>query len=292
MPYLFGQLNDNKAAASICKKLEQRGISANFTQVEDGSFALLVEKEEDVAAAHDLYRVSIGMPPRFEIPAEAVAMSRVPFGQGCGFLILLCVCVSLLTWFGDAELIRATLMISMSRSGLPEIMNGEWWRLFTPAIVHFGFIHLLFNMMWLKSLGSLIEFTRGKKFLFTLVLASALSSNLLQWYFKGPLFGGMSGVVYALLGFLWMAKEFNPLEEFSLPKQDVMMMIGWFVLCLTGMLGPIANYAHAGGLAIGMAVGIATGIHIHKKKDALKLAKYSSAAAGVLILTWVSETLF
>tara|TARA_R110000868_G_scaffold300223_4_gene560647 strand:- start:892 stop:1710 length:819 start_codon:yes stop_codon:yes gene_type:complete len=259
MPYMFGQLNDIKAATAICNKLKARGIAARFTQVDDGSFALLVDREEDVATAHDFFRVSMGMPPRFEIPPEAIAMSKVPFGQASGALILICVCVSVLTYFGDPNLVRSWLMISLRTEGLPEIMDGQWWRLFTPAIVHFGFLHLIFNMMWLKSLGSLIEHVRGKNFLLLLVLSSAAASNLLQWYFDGPMFGGMSGVVYALLGFLWMVKHFNPAEEYSLPKQDVWMMIGWFFLCLTGLLGPIANYAHGGGLVFGMMVGAMVG---------------------------------
>lgn len=284
MPYIFGQLNDKNAAEQICHKLANQGVLAKYSQVQDGSYALFVDEEKDVQLAHDFYRVSLGMPPRFELPPEALAMASVPRGQATLGLILVCVGVQILGWTSDINAVRAALMFSV-----PEMLEGEWWRLFTPAIVHFGLLHIVFNMLWLKSLGSIIEFTRGKVFFLSLVFASAIFSNILQFWFKGPLFGGMSGVVYALLGFLWMAKEFNPNEEFSLPKQDVMMMIGWFVLCLTGLMGPIANFAHAGGLAIGMAAGIGAGTYKHGQFEPLKTFKFSAAACAVLVVTWVTE---
>ena len=286
MPYLFGQLQDEKTAALICKRLGDRGITAQYTRANDGSVGLFVENEEEFDLAHDIYRVSVGMPPKFEIPKETIEMAKIPFGILTKSIIFICVSISVLMWLGDASVVRSVLLISKYTQGLDEIMNeGQWWRLFTPAIVHFGIMHILFNMLWFKSLGSMIEFTRGKYFFAALVLVSAIFSNLFQWWFKGPSFGGMSGVLYALLGFVWMVKTFNPKEEFSLPMQDVYMMIGWFVLCLTGLLGPIANFAHAGGLFVGMIVGIWVGARSSESIKILDLVKYISFSLIVLAMT-------
>lgn len=289
MPYIFGELNDVKAAREICLKLAKRNVSANFSQMPDGRYTLFVEDESQVRLAHDFYRVSLGMPPHFEIPPEVEALSRVPLGRMTASFILVCVAIAIISWMGDAQIIRSALMISMSREGLPEIISGQWWRLFTPALLHFGIIHLVFNMLWLKTLGSAIEYSRGIAFFLQLTFVSAILSNLLQWYFKGPMFGGMSGVVYAFLGFMWMAKTFNPNEEFSLPKQDVTIMIGWFVLCLTGLLGPIANFAHAGGLVLGMIAGIGSGLYIHRQVHFLKVTIYFLTASVILMMTWLTE---
>jgi GlpG protein len=139
--------------------------------------------------------------------------------------------------------------------GLPEILEGQVWRLFTPMFLHFGIIHLLFNMLWLKDLGSAIERRNGQARFLVMVLSISLLSNLGQYLTTGPVFGGMSGVVYGLLGYIWMRGKFDPSSGFHLPKYIVVMMVGWFFICLVGLIPQVANTAHAVGLGLGMAWG-------------------------------------
>jgi GlpG protein len=88
------------------------------------------------------------------------------------------------------------------------------------------------------------------------VVATGIASNVAQYALTGsPLFGGMSGVVYGLLGYAWMQSRFNPTFGLALHTSTVTMMLVWYVLCWTGMLGPIANWAHTAGLAMGVAWG-------------------------------------
>jgi GlpG protein len=67
----------------------------------------------------------------------------------------------------------------------------------------------------------------------------------------------MSGVVYALLGYVWMQGRHNPRFGFVLHKSTVAMMLVWYVLCWTGFVGAIANWAHTAGLVLGVAWGYA-----------------------------------
>jgi GlpG protein len=83
-------------------------------------------------------------------------------------------------------------------------------------------------------------------------------SNVAQFLMSGPLFGGMSGVVYGLLGYVWMQGKFNPASNLHLQRQTVRLMIIWFFVCLTGLIGPIANTAHAVGAVMGIAWGYIT----------------------------------
>ena len=146
-------------------------------------------------------------------------------------------------------------------NGLQDIEQGEVWRLFTPALMHANLIHIFFNMTWLRYLGTLIEIRRGTLRLAVLFLVSAAVSNYgqYQWMEKmddvGP-FLGMSGVVYALFGYIWMKGLYQPEQRMAVHPNNVSIMIAWLFLCMTGWLGPIANAAHVVGLAVGLAAGL------------------------------------
>jgi GlpG protein len=175
-------------------------------------------------------------------------------------LIGISVAVAIWSRLGANEEVLSHLFISASNGGfsVPEIAHGEVWRLITPIFIHFGIAHLLFNMLWLKDLGTAIERVAGGASFLELVLFSGVSSNFAQFAFKGPYFGGMSGVVYALFGYVWMRAKYDPGSGLRLHSNTVLWMIGWFVVCMTGAIGPVANVAHGVGLAVGMAWGFAS----------------------------------
>jgi GlpG protein len=148
---------------------------------------------------------------------------------------------------------------------LPEVREGEVWRLITPIFLHGDFMHILFNMMWLVQLGRFIESRFGSAKLLALIMVIGVGSNLAEYLWEAwrtpgfaPGFGGMSGVNYGLFGFLWMKGKFGRDQGWQLHPQTVQLMLMWMVLCYTGMLGPIANGAHTGGLLIGALLGIAS----------------------------------
>lgn len=153
--------------------------------------------------------------------------------------------------------------------GLPEIRSGQIWRLFTPMFIHFGILHIVFNMLWLRDLGSMVERRESSLKLLVLVLVTAGGSNLAQYLISipslptlgggAPNFGGMSGVVYGLLGYVWIRGKLDPFSGFYLHQSTATMMLIWLVLCFTGILGPIANMAHLFGLLIGLGMGYISG---------------------------------
>ena len=141
--------------------------------------------------------------------------------------------------------------------GVGKIVRGEYWRLVTPIFLHFSIMHIAFNLMWMRILGGEIEPRRGILRFLGLVLLIAVVSNVGQYAANGsPVFGGMSGVVYGIFGYLWMKEKYDPASGMSLPPSTAIWMIGWLVFCWTGMAGPIANWAHTFGLATGMLVGL------------------------------------
>jgi GlpG protein len=190
-------------------------------------------------------------------------------GYAVGFLtftmIVACVLIAIYSKVGNPEWLR-NLFISenLMRRDLPEVMHGQIWRLITPIFMHASItkdpLHLIFNMMWLYQLGSMIEARQGSLFLFLFVAVSAALSNLGQYFQHGPAFYGMSGVVYALAGYIWMRGKYNPASGLYLDRQSVVILLIWLVVCYTGIVGPVANTAHVVGLLVGMAWGGAAAI--------------------------------
>jgi GlpG protein len=145
---------------------------------------------------------------------------------------------------------------------LAPILAGQVWRLVTPIFLHFGILHILFNVWAISLEGTLIETRRGTLRLAVIVLASAILSNLGQYYYMDQadpeglhLFGGLSGVGYGLFGYLWMKGQYEPEQGMILHPNTISTMLFWLVLCMTGLVGPIANAAHVVGLLVGVAFG-------------------------------------
>jgi GlpG protein len=157
--------------------------------------------------------------------------------------------ISVLVYLGVGDL-RAELFFVPS-----EMLQGQVWRLVTPIFLHFGLLHILFNMWWLYDLGGVIERQLGSWRFALLVLAIAVSSNAAQFAASGPGFGGMSGVVFGLFGYAWVRGRLDPTSGLYLRPDVVFWMMAWFALCLTGAVGGVANWAHGMGLGVGALLG-------------------------------------
>lgn len=179
-------------------------------------------------------------------------------------LIVISVVVAVITGLGRnlearqpfhiTEFDRGGGMITWER-GLPEVRHGQLWRLLTPIFLHFGILHIVFNMLWLKDLGGMVERRQGWAVLLGMVVVMGVGPNLVQYGWSGPSFGGMSGVVYGLLGYVWMRGKLDPGSGYRLDPRTAAWMGIWLVLCMTGMMGPVANAAHVAGLVVGVAWG-------------------------------------
>ena len=148
------------------------------------------------------------------------------------------------------------------------IARGEVWRLVSPIFLHFGWMHLVFNLYWLYLLGGQIENRRGTWRFAALVLGIAVVSNAAQALASDHFFGGLSGVGYGLFGYMWMKVRFDNSSGYQLHPQTIFLMMLWFFLCIAAVvppfdavlgkqLGNVANVVHAAGLIFGIAVGYA-----------------------------------
>jgi GlpG protein len=149
------------------------------------------------------------------------------------------------------------------------VWSGQVWRLVTPVFLHFGVLHIAFNLMWLRNLGGPIELVRGTRSFLILVMILAVTSNISQLYWGGPAFGGMSGVIFGLIGYVWMKGRTQPHLGLGLTTDQVVYSFLWLFLCMGGAVGGIANAAHLSGFVVGILLGLRRSI-LKRIRQALK----------------------
>lgn len=134
---------------------------------------------------------------------------------------------------------------------------AEPWRVLGPAFFHFSWLHIVFNTMWWWQIGGSIEEKLGKGTLINLLLISAIVSNLGQFLVSGANFGGLSGVVYALVGFVWWYGYLAPEKGLSLSKPIIGFLLFWLLLGFIDVLPVnVANTAHLLGLISGCLLAV------------------------------------
>lgn len=187
--------------------------------------------------------------PTFDTKRWLIWLRRAPF---CGSMLFICTAVFVLSFLGLFPFIKDQLMIQP----LGQLaQNNQWWRLLGPAFIHFSMLHFVFNLLWWCMLGGRIEHKLGSSFLILLFVITAVVSNLAQLIAAGPNFGGLSGVVYGVLGFVWIIGWLRPSWGINLPKPVIGFMLLWLVLGYVDILWvSMANAAHTAGLISGCII--------------------------------------
>ena len=145
--------------------------------------------------------------------------------------------------------------------------SHEWWRLIGPVFLHFSALHFVFNLLWWATLGAQIERTLGVSMLLLVFVVSAIASNVGQLLVSGPNFGGMSGVVYALLGFIWWLGWLKPSWGLTLPRSIIGFMLVWLVIGYADILWVnMANTAHTVGLVSGCLLAALLALGSNRRK--------------------------
>ena len=251
--------------------LQQQGVRCRVYEA-GGEQVLEVADPSQVEAASAVYAAWRAGDIQLELRA---APSHAQSRQGRGvwreapvtlLLLLLSVAGFLLVYLGASaqrlSLFTFTPFVISGDSLRFGEMGAEYWRLLTPAFLHFGWLHIVFNSLWLWELGARIERRLGSVHMLGLFICIALVSNASQYLFGGPsIFGGMSGVVYGLLGFSFCGARLQPAWGFEPSRPIMLLMVGWLLLCIAGVVevlgfGAIATAAHVAGLLSGALLGV------------------------------------
>ena len=169
-------------------------------------------------------------------------------------------------WLTHSVFVVCVLIFILSSIGLFQPMQSAFafftyqpfdfsqsWRFITPAFLHFSALHIVFNLLWWWQLAGIVEKQQGKQRLLLLFLFTAIASNLAQYFLVGPYFGGLSGVVYGLVGYCWLFGVLNKNSHVQLTNSYFLFLLAWLVLGFVDLLPVnVANYAHLVGMLAGL----------------------------------------
>jgi rhomboid protease GluP len=142
----------------------------------------------------------------------------------------------------------------------PLTLRGQWWRMFLSMFIHFGIIHIAFNMIVLANIGPFMEALSGRVSYLVLYLVAGLGGGAasLAWH-PWTVSAGASGAIFGLYGgllaFLIRHKDTIPPDSLKSLTKGAMIFIGYNVLY--GLARPEVDMAaHIGGLGAGFLFGL------------------------------------
>lgn len=174
-----------------------------------------------------------------------------------------------------SALLRAGLLYGAGFSPI----NGEWWRFMSAIFLHLSLLHLLFNMLWLVSLGRVLEPELGSARFVLLYLATGVGGFLGNAILDaGYNTGGASGSVFGLFGAI---VGYSLARKSSMWREHLTRLVLYVVLSWALLGGGVNNVAHVGGAVAGIGLGYLFGIE-RRQPTVNRLLGYVGAVAAVL----------
>ena len=182
--------------------------------------------------------------------------------------------------FGVQYLSGATdnpeVFITLGAAFSPLLSEGDWWRIFTAQFLHWGFMHLLFNMMGLWILGPFVETMVGFWRYIGLYLLCGAGGMLIAWTVAiitpAPypvVMVGASASVLGLVGaqaaiaLLAYQRSGNLAAKAQLSSMTQIVVLQ----ALFDMMVPqVSSTAHIGGAATGFLVSYGSFSYLLRKR--------------------------
>lgn len=194
----------------------------------------------------------------------SVSEKRFDFERGISHwpavsLLLIAVNIGVFVWeVMSGAFVSAQALIAAGALHRPEVVRGEYWRLFSTMFLHADANHLFGNCAALYILGMASERAFGHARSLAIYLLSGLAGSLLSVLIEpGPTVGA-SGAIFGLMGGTAAFLHRHRKEFFLRDGRIAIVLLVWAVWSLaTGWFNPqIANMAHLGGFVAGSALAL------------------------------------
>ena len=156
---------------------------------------------------------------------------------------------------------NAEFMLQHGAMYVPYLVGkGEYYRLFTSMFLHFGYDHLVNNMIALVAMGWNLELEIGKLKFLIVYFVSGLAGNVLSAWWdiqtgSMAVSAGASGAIFGIIGALLYVAVRNRGRIGEVSGRGLAFMV--VVTLYYGFTsGGVDNMAHIGGLAAGFIAGV------------------------------------
>mmetsp|Transcript_22351 Transcript_22351/g.31484 ORF Transcript_22351/g.31484 Transcript_22351/m.31484 type:complete len:450 (-) Transcript_22351:33-1382(-) len=152
------------------------------------------------------------------------------------------------------------------------VIKYQWYRIFTPMVLHAGLIHFFLNMLAMWFIGSAVELSHGFFAAAALFIIPAMGGTIMSAIFLPEYISvGASGGIFGLIGAciadiltnwkLLFSKEVNESEK-GIRIRHIKVLL-WLVFdivinCLIGLTPFVDNFTHLGGMLYGFLIGLTT----------------------------------
>lgn len=173
----------------------------------------------------------------------------------------------------------------LGMTGKIAVNSGRWWTLITAIYLHGGILHILFNLLWIRQLGPMVEGLFGSARFILIFTISGVLGFILS-YLTGTAFTvGASGSIFGLLGTLiyYGRSRGGAFGEIIYPQ-----ILTWaVVLFLFGFVFPsVDNFAHLGGFIGGYISGNLFG-YLDKQPETSMHKTLAAVSIAVTLLAFV-----
>jgi rhomboid protease GluP len=154
-------------------------------------------------------------------------------------------------------------------------VQGHWWTVASAIYLHGGLLHILFNVLWIRSLGPAVEEIYGPARAFLLFTIAGIGGYVVSNSLSGAPTIGASGAIFGQLGALVAHGHRSGRSYMS--RQVLMWAVILFAFGF--VMRGVNNYAHAGGFA---AQALGSGVRGGQEGPGSQVLAVIAALASVL----------
>lgn len=249
------------------------------------------------ANAEECYNCGLKNPGRFGLGSfvQKIFHGNIGFVQAVSYLCIGLYVISLLidprailqSAHGFLSILSPSgkSLYILGMTGSPFMAAGRWWTLITAIYLHGGLLHIIFNVLWIRQLGPMVESFFGTSRLILIFTISGVAGFILSNAMGIQFTIGASGSIFGLLGALIY---YGRARGGVFGQQVYRQLLTWAaILFMFGFFFPgINNYAHLGGFVAGYLSANLLGYQ-ERKSETAGHRKLAGLTIGLTALAFI-----